>query len=222
MKRTGLILALSAIGLVGCATNDYKMYADTQRAIAASKANAEIARYQALAEIAKTGDSAAKVAAVLSIQMGGGVGQPQAQAPIAAPRNAGDTILQWTSVLLPSLTQLYSVNANKSVAVTQSNNAASVAMSTNNTMANIAGSGFTSVTSVANNGLTAATTLGTQGLTTASTISGQGATALTSVVSNNNATINSINNTHANTIQNIMGTIPDLQPNITTTTTTNN
>lgn len=213
----GLAVAL----LTGCASDNYRMYADTQKAIANANAMAEAARYQALAEIAKQGDTAAKVAAVITLNsMGAGSQKPPMQ--IAAPKTVGDTVLQWTSVLLPSLTQLYSVSANKSIAVTQSNNAAAVSMSTNNTMANIAGSGFTSVTSVANNGLTAATTLGTQGLTTASTISGQGTTALTSVVSNNNATINSINNTNANTIQNIMNTIPELQPNITTTTTTNN
>lgn len=218
MRKTAITVALGSLILAGCATNDYKLYADTQRAIAASKANAEIARYQALTEIAKNGDSASRVAAVLSIQMGGGAA-PQQQAQIAAPRNAGDTILQWTSVLLPSLTQLYTVSANKSVAVTQSNNAAAVAVSTNNTMANIAGSGFTSVTNVANAGLTSATTLGTAGLTAATTISGQGTSALTAVGANNAALINSINNTNGQTITNIMDTIPQLQPNITTTTT---
>lgn len=219
MRKVLLTTLLGTLFLAGCATGDYKLYADTQRAIAASKAQAEVARYAALAEIAKTGDSGAKVAAVLSIQMGAGPGG-QTQAQIAAPRNAGDTILQWTSVLLPSLTQLYSVNANKNIAVTQSNNAAAVAMSTNTTMANIAGSGFNSVTTVANSGLSAATTLGTAGLTTASTISGQGTTALQGVVTNYNSTINSMNQVNGQTIQGIVDTIPQLQPNVTTTTTT--
>jgi uncharacterized lipoprotein YajG len=68
MKNKIKLLAILAasVALAGCGTTEqYKMYADTQKSIAQANAMAETARYAALAEIAKTGDSGARVAAVM-------------------------------------------------------------------------------------------------------------------------------------------------------------
>jgi hypothetical protein len=133
MKRIALSL-LAALALAGCATStDYKEYADTQKHIANARAMTEAARYAALAEIAKTGDSAAKVAAVISIQMGSMNGAQPGQA-VAAPVSPGETALRWASVLVPSLTQLYSIQRNADVATVQSNNNKDVQINTNQTM----------------------------------------------------------------------------------------
>jgi hypothetical protein len=122
---------LCALALTGCATAEYAAYADIHKAQAAS----QTARYQALAEIAKQGDTAAKVAAVMSLQMGA----VQNQTQIAAPKTFGDQLLQWTSVLLPTATQIYSVSKQAQVGIAQSNNATTLGVSTNAAFVGLAG-----------------------------------------------------------------------------------
>ena len=238
MKKIVIMSAISILALTGCATDDYKRYSETQAAIASARSNAEVARYQALAEIARSGDSTAKVAAVMSLQMGAGQNIPQQQ--IAAPRSAGDIALQWASVLVPSMTQLYGISANRQVAITQSNNQAAVAQSTNNTFATmnaaghtanttIAGQGFTAVTGVANAGLTAVTAVANTGIGQVGTTASAGLTAVTAVNTSSNTAITNVSNAANESIQAISATIPQIQPNVTsstntttTTTTTNN
>lgn len=204
MRKITLIAAALALLTVGCASNnDYKLYADTQRAIAQAHRDADIARYQALSKIAETGDSASKVAAVMSLNMGGGNTSPRVQ-PVNPPKSMAETALQWTSVLLPSVTSLYGINANRQVAVTQSNNAAAVAKSTNETFATMNSNMATSNTAIANSGLTSATTIANTGLTSVTSVANTG-----------------MNNLSGLGIK-IVETIPLLQPNITTTTTNAN
>lgn len=153
MKLT--MIALGALILTGCASNDYRLYADMQVKIAQAQAQAEAtkeaARYAALAEIAKTGDTTARVAAAMSIQQGNGSGQQTSpKINVAPPKSWADTALQWTGVLLPSFTQLYGISANRQIAITQSNNAAATAASTNQAFSTIATGGFTSNTTIAN------------------------------------------------------------------------
>lgn len=153
MKLT--IIALGALILTGCASSDYRLYAEMQVKIAQAQAQAEAtkeaARYAALAEIAKTGDTTARVAAAMSIQQGGSSGQQNSpKINVAPPKSWADTALQWTGVLLPSFTQLYNISANRQIAITQSNNAAATAASTNQAFTNIANGGFTSNTTIAN------------------------------------------------------------------------
>lgn len=126
-----LALAVCSVALTGCATKEYQAYADVHKA----HAQAQAARYQALADIAKQGDTTAKVAAVMSLQMGGAQGQSH----IAAPKSFADQLLQWTSVLLPSVTQIYSVGKQAQVGITQSNNAREIGISTNAAFVGLAG-----------------------------------------------------------------------------------
>lgn len=191
--RSIIAISIASLFVTGCATNtDYKMYAETQQKIAQANAVAQTAKYNALAEIAKSGDSAAKVAAVLSIQMGNmsGGGQPAQQQNVAAPEDLNSKLLRWAGVLLPTVTQglgiaaqIHAANVQKQIAVTQSNNAAATAQSTNNTFAamstnmatsntNIAKAGFDAVgaagaalSNVATAGLTATQTTATNGFT---------------------------------------------------------
>jgi hypothetical protein len=152
-----LTILAASVALVGCGTTEqYKMYADTQKSIAQANAMAETARYAALAEIAKTGDSGARVAAVMSINFGAQGGNGPRVQQVAPPKTFGETALQWTSVLLPSLTNLYGISANRSIATTQSNNAAATAASTNSAMVNIANGGAAAVTTIATEGFKAA------------------------------------------------------------------
>ncbi len=190
------LLALSSvIALTGCATKDYALYAETQQKIAQAQAMSDAARYAALAEIAKQGDSAAKVAAVMSLQMGGGSGSGPRVNQIAPPKSMGETALQWTSVLLPSLTQFYGIAANRQVAITQSNNQAAIAQSTNSTFATMSNNQATSNTAIANAGLTAATNIANSGLTAVTTTAANGLTATTNVA---NSGLTAVTTTAAN------------------------
>lgn len=206
MKIKSLILSC-ILFLTGCASgpSNYQLYADTQAKIAQANAVSDTARYNALLEIAKTGDSAAKVAAVLSIQMGQGSGaRPQQQ--IAAPEDWDTKLLKWAGVVVPAAmqglaigAQIHAANTQRQVAVTQSNNALATAQSTNNTFAamsqnaatsntNIATAGFNAVTAgstalvnVANSGLTATTTTAANGLNAAQNIATAGFTNSTTL-----------------------------------------
>jgi hypothetical protein len=126
-----IITILCALSLTGCATSEYAAYADIHKAQAA----AQTARYQALADIAKQGDTTAKVAAVMSLQLQGAQGQSN----VAAPKSFGDQVLQWTSVLLPSVTQIYSVGKQAQIGIAQSNNARELGVSTNAAFVGLAG-----------------------------------------------------------------------------------
>lgn len=127
MRYFAIILALL---LSACASPEYTQYTATQQAIAASRAQADTARYQALASIASRGDSAASVAAAMALAMGG-----QSQAPQIAPPQASQA-LQWAQVLVPGITQAYAIGKSADVAINSSNNAA---LTSANTMAAFVG-----------------------------------------------------------------------------------
>ena len=121
---------IAVLSLTGCATGQYQAYADAHKAQAA----AQTARYQALAEIAKMGDTTAKVAAVMSLQMGG----QQQNTQINAPKSWADYALQWTGLLLPTFGQVYTINKQTSLGLRQSDNATALGVSTNAAFVGIA------------------------------------------------------------------------------------
>ena len=125
-----LAIAVCALSLTGCATAEYQAYADAHKAQAA----AQTARFQALADIARQGDTTAKVAAVMSLQMGG----VQQNTQINAPKSWADHALQWTGLLLPTVGQIYTVNKQTSLGMRQSDNATALGISTNNAFVGIA------------------------------------------------------------------------------------
>jgi hypothetical protein len=125
-----ILAILCALSLTGCATAEYQAYADAHKAQAA----AQTARYQALADIARQGDTTAKVAAVMSLQMG----SAQQNTQINAPKSWADYALQWTGLLLPTFGQIYSVNKQTSLGMRQSDNATALGVSTNAAFVGIA------------------------------------------------------------------------------------
>ena len=154
-----LAIAVCSVALTGCATKEYQAYTEAHKAQAA----AQTARYQALADIAKQGDTTAKVAAVMSLQMGAAQNQTQ----IAAPKSFGEQMLQWTSVLLPSVTQIYSVGKQAQIGIAQSNNATALGVSTNAAFVGLAGKiqapgAVTTTTTTTNTDSTHAPTVVTQ------------------------------------------------------------
>jgi hypothetical protein len=143
-----LALAVCSVALTGCATKEYQAYADAHKAQAA----AQTARFQALADIARQGDTTAKVAAVMSLQMGGG----QQNTQINAPKSWADYAMQWTGLLLPTLGQVYTVNKQTSLGMRQSDNATALGISTNAAFVGIAGkiqAPAANVTTIGGNGV---------------------------------------------------------------------
>ena len=148
---TKLLALIPAVFLVGCASGDYARYAQAQETIESNKAIAtaieRAAMYNALAKLAENGSDAAKVAAAMSINnTANGISTPGNG--MAAP--GPDPLLQWASVLVPGITQMYGVhqqvklgtvqgNNQTTLGVVQSNNQAQVHMHSNATMQGIAG-----------------------------------------------------------------------------------
>lgn len=160
------VFILSCLALTGCANTEYAAYVKAHEA----QAVAHAARYQALAEIARSGDTTAKVAAVMSLQGGG---QNQQQSFIAPPKSFGEQALQWASLIVPTAAQVYAVRSQTSVALANSSNNASVARSTNEAFVGIAGkiqapaanvTTNTTSTTTSSTSSTATTTVGRDGV----------------------------------------------------------
>jgi hypothetical protein len=133
-----LAVAIATAFLVGCASgpSNYQLYAETQKAIAQAQAQAEIARYLALTEIAKGDDPAAKVAAVISLQMGSQTTNRQQQ--VVPPKSMSDTLINWATILVPSAVQLYGINQNTQLGLRQSDNSTRLGLSTNQSFVDMA------------------------------------------------------------------------------------
>jgi hypothetical protein len=173
MKRIAAILL--ALSLTGCA-HEYAAYAEAHKA----QAQAQSAKYAALAEIAKMGDTTAKVAAVMSINGFGNGQQPQ----INAPRNWADYALSFTGAILPVMGQVYAVRSQTNLGIIQSNNATALgtaqsnnatttATNTANAFAAVANTSATGMTSIASSGFTAVSNTATAGLNAATIIAGK-------------------------------------------------
>lgn len=131
MRKTILAGAIGVLALTGCASNNYQQYVQAQENIATARAEADIARYKALEAIANSGDTTARVAAVIVLQQGAlQNNSPKLQEPIST----GDTALRWASVLVPSLTQIYGIGKSTDLAIVNSNNNKEIAINSNETM----------------------------------------------------------------------------------------
>lgn len=218
MKRLLLPLA-AALLLAGCAnTQEYKLYAETQRGIAQAEAIAEAARWNALQEIAKSGDTTAKVAAAMALQAGGQRGGSGARQNIAPPKSSAEIALQWTSLVLPNLTQFYSINRNSAVAIQQSNNATALGIRQSDNQATITTNTNATFANIAGAGLSTASTIAAGGFNGIANVAGAGLNAATTASNNSVA----ITQAHANAMITLTNTLPNLVPTITTTSTVNN
>ena len=133
MRKSILAGAIGVLTLTGCGTtSNYQQYAQTQENIAVARAQADIERYKTLQAIANSGDTTARVAAVIALQQG--IPSSNNSPRIEQPTSAGDTALKWASVLVPSLTQFYSIGKSTDLAIVNSNNNKEIAINSNETM----------------------------------------------------------------------------------------
>lgn len=183
-------LALALLMLNGCATNDYAMYVEAQRSIAESQSRANIARYQMLGELVKTGDPTTKAIAAAGLLMGNQNGQ-QTPAPqqINAPVTASEMAYRWGSIVLPFLGGVWAVKQGADVAKNASNNAAAVSMNTNGTMAAISKSGIDGMSAGAASNSSSLVNLGTAGFNSLTTLGQSGLTNLNDLGKNSNSSL---------------------------------
>jgi hypothetical protein len=156
-----LIALPIALALTGCASTEYAAYAEAQKA----RASADAARYAALAKIAEMGDTTAKVAAVISLNVQGNQ-QPQ----MAMPRSWADYALTFTGALLPVVGQMYAVNKQTSLGIRQSDNATLLGISQANSNRDVQTATVTGFSSMASLGFKAASDISTVGFKATSDI----------------------------------------------------
>lgn len=122
MKKLIAITA-TALAVTGCATGNDAYY----NAIAAREARIaeqELRADTAIAQMAATGDAQAKGMALMHFAMKANSAK-QTQQSIAAPKSTAEALLPWASLIVPSLTQFYSIQKNAEIAINSSNNALS-------------------------------------------------------------------------------------------------
>ena len=132
MRKSILAGAIGVFALTGCATgtSDYERYAQAQENIALARAEAETAKYKALETIALKGDAGASAVAAMGIAMGNSNTAPR-DVQMLQPRSTTDRLLPWASLLVPSLTQFYSIQKNAEISIVNSNNSLSAQKSNN-------------------------------------------------------------------------------------------
>ena len=134
-----LVLTLAAALITGCSTaGDYYKSVDNSNArnveMVQAHAQAEAARYQALARIAESGDAASRVAAAMALALSGqGL---RVQAAVAQPQQ--NEALQWASVLVPGVTQGLGIYYSAKTSINASDNATALGINTNATFGRFA------------------------------------------------------------------------------------
>jgi hypothetical protein len=67
----------------------------------------------------------------MGIAMGGGANSGSRDPQMIQPRSTTDKLLPWASLLVPSLTQFYSIQKNAEISITNSNNSLEAQKSNN-------------------------------------------------------------------------------------------
>jgi len=119
MKRIILATAV-ALTLTACATNQDAYYAAIA-AREARQAEQELRADTAIIELAAKGDDKAKGAAQMYFAMKN-AGSKASQQMIAAPKSTAEALLPWAALIVPSVTQFYSITKNAEIAINSSNN----------------------------------------------------------------------------------------------------
>ena len=142
MKTLVILPALALFA--GCATTnkDYLAMLTAQQAVATQNAEAVKARFNAMSQIAQTGDASSRTAAVMAMAM--------VQTPhVNLPPPPESEVFKWASVLVPAITNLGANFFTYRLGAINSNNAASTTTAAYNTFGSIATAGFNSNATVA-------------------------------------------------------------------------
>jgi hypothetical protein len=119
MKLIATIAA--ALTLTACATSQdayYNAISEREKRLAQQEMIADTA----IADMAAKGDLQAKGMGIMYFALKN-AGAKQAQQAIAAPKTTAETLLPWAALIVPSITQFYSITKNADMAINNSNNA---------------------------------------------------------------------------------------------------
>ena len=119
MKLLATIAA--AMTLTACATGNDSYYAAVE-AREKRLAEQEMRADMAIVEMATKGDAQAKGAAQMYFALKN-AGAKSSQQAIAAPKSTAEALLPWAALIVPSITQFYSISKNAEIALNSSNNA---------------------------------------------------------------------------------------------------
>ena len=119
MKLIATIAA--ALTLTACATGNDSYYAAVE-AREKRLAEQEMRADMAIVEMATKGDAQAKGAAQMYFALKN-AGAKSSQQTIAAPKTTAEALLPWAALIVPSITQFYSISKNAEIALNSSNNA---------------------------------------------------------------------------------------------------
>ena len=130
-----LAIAAAALTLTACATGNDAYY----KAIEAREnrlAQQEMLADTAIADMAAKGDLQAKGMGIMYFALKN-AGSKQAQQAIAAPKSTAEALLPWASLIVPSITQFYSITKNAEMAINNSNNALKGKLADNDMITNL-------------------------------------------------------------------------------------
>lgn len=113
--------AIAALTLTACATGNDSYYAAVE-AREKRLAEQEMRADMAIVEMAAKGDAQAKGAAQMYFALKN-AGSKASQQMIAAPKSTAEALLPWAALIVPSITQFYSITKNAEIAINSSNNA---------------------------------------------------------------------------------------------------
>jgi hypothetical protein len=134
MKRI-ILATVVALTLTACATNQEAYY----KAIEAREnrlAQQEMLADTAIADMAAKGDAQAKGMGLMYFALKN-AGAKQNQQAIAAPKSTAEALLPWAALIVPSITQFYSIHKNAEMAINSSNNALTGKLSDNDTLTDL-------------------------------------------------------------------------------------
>ncbi|MBL0142677.1 MAG: hypothetical protein IPP91_11390 [Betaproteobacteria bacterium] len=135
LRLAVIVLSLTLAACAGIDKN-YAALLASQEAIATARADAEKARFAAIAEIAKgSADPAARTAAVMALALGGGANA----APIALPPPPESDGYKWAALILGPVTNIASGYFGYRLGVTQSDNAAMATIASYSTFGQMGG-----------------------------------------------------------------------------------
>jgi hypothetical protein len=127
MKFTAI--AAAAFMLTACATNQdayYNAIAEREK----RQAEQELRADTAIAQMAASGDAQAKGMALMHFAMKAQSAK-SSQQMIAAPKSTAEALLPWAALIVPSITQFYSITKNAEMAINNSNNSLTGKLSDN-------------------------------------------------------------------------------------------
>jgi hypothetical protein len=128
MKRIILATAV-ALTLTACATSQdayYNAISEREKRQAEQEMRADMA----VADMAAKGDAQAKGMGLMYFALKS-AGSKQVQQAIAAPKSTAEALLPWAALIVPSITQIYSITKNAEMAINSSNNALAAQQSNN-------------------------------------------------------------------------------------------